>query len=593
MLRSRGLDLNNEVIQPVTPICKLQEELKSRETDVTARILAEHKKFPAEVLKRRPPDLPTDLHPQAAEMFVWMAAHAVDKIGDHAENYLDYSVPVTGLALTYCLVAVEQSTTKPDFSRPSRPDPSAHAAFGRQLMEELNREQHARLQQGIWQSLFDLDADTARHRLTRRRRGSALMMLDARAKKTLLEMVIGRRLSELSLDELNHALASSPEMLHFLTQSDPPGWLKFEQAMGVDAERLAALSSFLMFLEFASVQVKHSYWYDEAKLIELWAVYVLAYPQYGAITGLSIVDAITRFSMAPSEAATTLIHPPFYLLHGKFLRNPCFINAQGMTANLLTIAIRHHERDWNNTLGSTLARAADTLKSLMPVLSRLKVAVRRKFPGGDVDLALYDTQSNELLVCEVKTVYDKHNVDSLMHRFEEAKVNVDKAASQLEETALAISGGKLSMATIFDVKLAAPKAVHKVLLTWLDPVDLTMGTEYEEVMCMNFSIFICLIHASQGNVQEVATAVRELRNIWPVALSRPLDLGQPELAAELEVQTNLLDRRSDLERLGLSPLSRKIIAQMGSVDEVAASAQPASWISYLSDSMRVLCPSIP
>lgn len=581
------------VNQNVRPVCIQQDELKSREIDVATMVLDSYAKLPAEALKRRPPSLPTNLHPQAAEMFVWMAAHAVDKIGDRAEHYLDYSVPVTGLALTYCLVAVEQSTTEPDFSRPSHPDPSVHAAFGKQLMEELNREQHARVQQGIWQPFFDIKEDIVQQRLTRRRRGSALMMLDAKANMALLEMLIGKSLSELSLDELNHAIASSPEMLHFLTQSDPPGWLKFEQAICVDAERLAALSGFLVFLQFAADQVNHSYWYDEAKLIQLWGIYTLAYPQYGTIAGQSMVDALTRFSMAPSESATTLIHPPFYLLHGKFLRNPCFINALGMTASLLTIAIRRHERDWNNTLGSTLARAADTLKALLPVMSHLKIAVRRKFPGGDVDLALYDTQSNELLVCEVKTVYDKHNVDSLMHRFEEAKVNVDKATSQLDETALAISEGQLSMMSIFGEKLAAPKAVHKVLLTWLDPVDLTMGTVHEEVMCMNFAIFIGLIHASEGNVQAVATAAHELRNIWSVALSRPLDLSQPELTAKLEVQTNLLDRRSDLERLGLSPLSRKIIAHMDSIDEVTASEQPASWISYLSDSMRVLRPSAP
>ncbi|WP_434728513.1 hypothetical protein [Pseudomonas soli] len=587
------MDSKKIVNQSGRPVCIQQDELKSREIDIATMVLDSYANLPAEALKRRPPSLPANLHPQAAEMFVWMAAHAVDRIGDRAEHYLDYSVPVTGLALTYCLVAVEQSTTEPDFSRPSRPDPSVHAAFGKQLMEELNREQHARVQQGIWQPFFDIKEDIAQQRLTRRRRGSALMMLDAKAKMALLEMLIGKSLSELSLDELNHAIASSPEMLHFLTQSDPPGWLRFEQTIGVDAERLAALTGFLIFLQFAADQVNHSYWYDEAKLIQLWGIYTLAYPQYGTIAGQSMVDALTRFSMAPSESATTLIHPPFYLLHGKFLRNPCFINAQGMTASLLTIAIRRHERDWNNTLGSTLARAADTLKALLPVLSHLKVAVRRKFPGGDVDLALYDTQSNELLVCEVKTVYDKHNVDSLMHRFEEAKVNVDKATSQLDETALAISGGQLSMMRIFGEKLAAPKAVHKVLLTWLDPVDLTMGTVHEEVMCMNFAIFIGLIHASEGNVQVVATTAHELRNIWSVALSRPLDLSQPELTAKLEVQTNLLDSRSDLESLGLSPLSSKIIAQMGSVDEVTASEQPASWISYLSDSMRVLRPSAP
>lgn len=575
------------------PFCIQQDELKSREIDVSTMVLEDYTKLPAEALKRRPPILPTNLHPQAAEMFIWMAAHAVGKIGDRAEHYLDYSVPVTGLALTYCLVAVEQSATKPDFSRPSRPDPSVHEAFGKQLIAELNKEQHARIQQGIWQSFYDIKEDVAQQRLTRRRRGSALMMLDARANMMLLEKLIGQNLSELSLDELNHAIASSPEMLHFLTHSDPTGWIRFEQAIGVNAERLAALSGFLVFLQFAADEVNHSYWYDDSQLIKLWSIYILAYPQYGSISGQSMVDALIQFSMAPSEAAATLIHPPFYLLHGRFLRNPCFIKVQGMMSSLLTIAIRRNELEWSKTLGSTLARAADTLKELLPVLSHLKVAVRRKFPGGDVDLALYDTQSNELLICEVKTVYDKHNVDSLMHRFEEAKVNVAKATSQLNETALAISSGLLTMISLFGEKLDAPKTVHKVLLTWLDPVDLTMGTVHEDVMCMNFAIFIGLIHASEGNIQIAASAVRELRNIWPVATSRPLDLCQPQLTAKLEVQTNLLDRRSDLELLGLSPLTREIIAHMDSVDEVTVSEQSVSWISYLCDSKRVLHPSAP
>lgn len=561
------------------------------EVDVTEMVLAEHSKIPAEELKRKPPDPPPDLHPQAAEMLVWMAAHAVHNVGEGTEAYLDYTVPVTGLTLTYCLVVCEQAKSVPDFSRPRRPDAWVHAAFSRQLMAELNREQHARLRQGIWRCYYDREVDVAHHRLTRRRRASALMLLDAKAKPALLHFLIGRSLSELSLDELNHALASSWEMLHFITQTDPAGWSKFEHAIGVDESRLAALSGFLVFLDFAAETAKHSFWYDEAMLIKLWELYVMAYPQYGAISGQSIVEVVSRFSMAPSEAAATLIHPPFYLLHGRFLRNPCFIKAKGIMANLLTIAIRRHENAWNNTLGSTLARAADTLKSLLPELKRLKMAVRRKIPGGDVDLALYDTDTGEMLICEVKTVYDKHNVDSLMHRFQEAKVNVDRAAAQLDQTALAISGGQVSMQSLFGEKLAPPKAVHKVLLTWLDPVDLTMGTEHEEIMCMNFSIFLALVHSSAGDLRALATAVHELRNLWLVAHTRPLDLGQPKLKADLEVQTGLIATRNELADLELSPFTRDIVDQMDTVDEVEVQEHPAAWISYINDSRGVLRPS--
>ncbi len=169
---------------------------------------------------RAPSTPPPDLHPQAAEMFVWMAAHAVEHIGTGSAEYLDFTVPVAGLALSSCLVACERSGYTPDFSRPRRPDPWVHSEFGRQLMAELNREQHARVQQGVWRCWYDPQADVAHQRLTRRRRLSALMLLDARAKAALLQTITGKPLAGLSPDELYHAMAASVEMLHFLTHTD-------------------------------------------------------------------------------------------------------------------------------------------------------------------------------------------------------------------------------------------------------------------------------------------------------------------------------------------------------------------------------------
>jgi hypothetical protein len=413
-------------------------------------------------------------------------------------------------------------------------------------------------------------------------------LLDKIAQPTLLQNLVGHPLQALSLDELHHALVASPEMLYFLTQTDPTGWAKFESVIGVNAEELAALAGFVVFLSFAADTVGHSYWYEEPFLAKLWGIYTQGYPQYSSISSDSLLEVVRRFSMAPSEAARYLIHPPFFSLHNKYLRNPCFVGAHNLLGGLLIIAIRKHERAWNNTLGSSLARAANTLAAMLPQTDRLKVAARRNHQSGDVDLALYDLTTRELLICEVKTVFDKHRTDSLMQRFEEAKVNVSKAASQLRSSARAIASEHLSMRQLFGIDELRPDRVHLALLTWLDPIDLTVGTPDEDILSLNFATFLWLAHASAGDVQALAISIRELRNLWAVALIRPLDLGQPELKTDLEVQSGLLDARTSLETLPLSSLSRDIIELMSTVDDVTGHSEAPAWISYIDDTRRSL-----
>ena len=559
-----------------------------QEIDVTEQILAKYGELPGNALRRSQSQPPPDLHPQAAEMFIWMAQHAVHHIGRGTETYLDYTVPVTGLALSHCLVACERSRVAPDFSRPQRPDLWVKDEFSNCLMTEVNLLQAARLKRGIWRCCYDLSSDIAHHRLTRRRRLSALVLLDSRAQAALLQQLIGRSLGDLSPDDLYHAFAASPEMLHFLTHSDPDGWAKFESAMGVDAQQLAAVAGFMVFLSFAADVARHSYWYEESFLLRLWRIYAEAFPQYGSTSGESTVQAIYAFSMTPEEAATSLMHPPFYRLHGRLLRNPIFPLAHNLTASLLTISIRRHERVWSNTLGSSLAHAADSLASLLPSVDRLHVIRRRNYPGGDIDLALYDSVSQEVLLCEVKTVYDKHRTDSLMNRFEEAKVNVDRVVSQLKSTEDAIRSRQLTIKSLFGLNDAPPVCIHKALLTWVDPIDVTMGTDNEEILSLNFAMFLSLCHASGGDIKAMVRSTHELRNLWAIARTRPLNLGQPSLIADVEVQTGLLDTSESLEKLPLSPLTKKIIAEMETIDSVNPKDDATEWISYMSDSLKVL-----
>lgn len=424
--------------------------------DVTDLLLQQYAKKPRDILSRKQEEAPPNISSNTAEMFVMMAAHAVYQInsGPDMVDYEDFSTPVVGLALTSCLVACEGATVPPSFDRPRAPDPWVREAFRRQLMAELNREQEARLRQGIWSCWYDIKSDRGHHRLTRRRRLSALTLLDNHAQPALLQQLTDRPLTDLSIDEMHHVIAASPEMLSFVTKTDPAGWAEFESETGVTLEGMTALTGFLYFLDFAASTVGHSYWYDEDFLKKLWGIYILAYPKYDTIPADTLISAIYSFSLPPSEAAKCLLHPPFFYLHGRFLRNPCFLESHNPVAALLINAIRRNERAWSKTLGSSLALAADTLAAMMRKTDRMKFAVRRKYPGGDVDLALYDTQTDELLVCEVKTVFDKHRTDSLMHRFEQSKVNVQRAASQLRSTKQAIENGELTLKQL--VGIAGP-----------------------------------------------------------------------------------------------------------------------------------------
>jgi hypothetical protein len=263
------------------------------------------------------------------------------------------------------------------------------------------------------------------------------------------------------------------------------------------------------------------------------------------------------FSLTPKEAQEYSLPVPFFRMGSHYLRYDSFLHIMSPAMGLLTIVIRKHEANWSKTLGSTLAHAADVVAASLPPYPDVAVAVRRNFAGGDVDLGLYDITRRHLLICEVKTVYDKHRTIYQMHRFEQAKVNVQRAVDQLARTTAALSAGSLSVATIFGRKLPAPLHIDQALLTWLDPVDLTMDTPHEHVLSLNFATLRYLHQRYDGNITNMVRSIKELRNIWCLAVQRPLDVGQPTVKSHLEVQVPALDSDADLASLGLSTLTLK------------------------------------
>src|ERR1019366_6246612 len=394
----------------------------------------------------------------------------------------------------------------------------------------------------MWRMYYDKERDTFHARLARRRRYSALLALNTVAQADLLNNFHGNRLSigQLSDDDVYFAFGSSAEYLRFVEQSTPQSWLAFTSATGFTSRELTTYVGFLVFLSFAAQTVGHSRLYAADLLRTLRKLFAEAFG-CGDFSDDVMLRLMNLFSLTPKEAQEYSLPVPFIRLGNQYLRYDGFLHIMCPAVGFLTIVIRKHEASWSRTLGSTLAHASDVVEASLPTYRDVAVAVRRNIAKGDVDLALYDLTRRHLLICEVKTVYDKHRTTYQMHRFEEAKVNVQRAVDHLARTTAALNAGDLTVTTIFGQKLPPPLHVDRALLTWLDPVDLTMDTPHEHVLSLNFATLRYLHKRCNGNISTMVRSIKELRNIWCLAVERPLDLGQPTISSHLEVQVPALD----------------------------------------------------
>lgn len=556
--------------------------LKLMSDDAIAQMLVEHRK-----------SMYVSTNPQATLMFAKLAAHHSAAIGRQRDDYYDFSHAVNFKALAACLARYVDPNTVPSNDEPARPDAQVGRLFGRQLMEELNLHQAACMRNGLRKSFYDLNADRYELRLTKRRRRSALTLLDEPAQMELLSDTSGVRVWDktTSPDDVMAAFASGAEHLRFIQEANLASWKTFESAVCTTGE-LTAFTAFIVFLEFAASQVRHSLLYSKSKLLELLRVFEAAFPNL-VLGDERLMQLIAIFSSTPAEADQLLLPVPFFRIQDRYLRCEGFSKIMNPTMGLLTVAIRKHEKVWNDSVGSTLAGAAGVVERTLPKFDRLLVATRRKLSGGgDIDLALYDIESGHLLLCEVKTVYDKHRTVLHMHRFEEAKIKIAHAVNQLRQAIAAVKSGGIAVNAIFGRKIPAPKRVSGALLTWLDAIDLTVGTADEDILCMNFATLRYLVRRSAGNIEAMHAAVHQLRNIWCISELKPIDL-QVEVPTRIETQMLLIDAASDLARLKLNSVAQAEVDALPKVPDgwrirTDASEMFVSYFTETADRLRII-----
>lgn len=522
--------------------------------------------------------------------FAKLAAYRSREIETKPQGFDDLDEALNFQALVACLADYVDGATEQSPHPPERPDPELHELYYLKLMEVLNLHQRACIKNRLWRLYYDPEKDTFHARLTRRRRYSALLALNAAAQLDLLNHLQENQLSkgQPSEDEVYFAFASSAEHPRFVEQSTQQSWLTFTNAAGFTSRELTNYVGFLFFLSFAAQTVGHPRLYTADLLRTLRDLFAGAFERTD-FSDEVMLRLMNLFSLTPKEAKEYSLPVPFFRIGSQYLRYDGFLHIMSPAMGLLTILIRKHEASWSKTLGSTLAHAADIVAISLQPYPNIAVAVRRNFAGGDVDLGLYDITRRHLLICEVKTVYDKHRTTYQMHRFEEAKVNVQRAVDQLARSTAALKAGSLNVAMIFGRNLPAPLHVDKALLTRLGPVDITMDTPHEDVLSLNFATLRYLYQRCNGNITNMVRSIKELRNIWCLAVQRPLDVGQPTVNSYLEVQVPALDSDNDLSSLGLPTLTLQELSRLSKTWE--AQGEPSrrdEYVSYLDQSRSSL-----
>ena len=185
--------------------------------------------------------------------------------------------------------------------------------------------------------------------------------------------------------------------------------------------------------------------------------------------------------------------------------------------------MRKYSDEWDNTVGSELAKVADAVCAGLQRVTGLFFATRKKKASiGDIDLGIYDSRSRVLLLCEIKTVFDRFRTNYQRSNFTGQRVDFARAATQLSRSADAITHGVWKLSEIFDRKLeGVPARILSLVLTWYDQHNPWVGIEATNLQSCNFRVFRYLFEQGNGELVKVHEAIAQLSRIYCVASLRP------------------------------------------------------------------------
>jgi hypothetical protein len=431
------------------------------------------------------------------------------------------------------------------------------------------------LREGYWRLSYDADDDIFRLSLAPMQRRSALMLVDNKAEFLGMTPELRDLLSGASSANENKtiplALATGMREVTFLADAVPNAWRELAGRIGFTLEEGVRFQAFTQ----ALMNTGHL-WFRADDLLEMFTDFVKA-RSLDMIAEHQFRRLVDFFSAPPETIESWGIAIPFVRFGDWLAYWPFVHHVLPPSLTFLSLLMRRHPDAWNNTVGGDLAKVADAIRAQLPNTPHLLFATTKKKAGiGDIDLGIYDPRSRVLLLCEIKTVFDRFRTNYQQSNFTEQRVNFDKASKQLAASSDAIESGTWQLSEVFDCKLhGSPARILSLVLTWYDQHDPWLGNAAPNPASCNFRVFQYLFTQSGGDLVKLHEAIAQLSRIYCVAAlpSWHLPVNGEAIAVRREVQTDFLPSQETLNGMPLSDLVRREVATLAKL--------PTDWNAQL------------
>jgi len=525
----------------------------------------------------------------ALPMFAGVAVAKSNAIVDHNPRYASADHGANFQCLLTCIrkaMEAGEAFAGPYFDGVLQQDPHASAILQYESARTYVRHMRSSVTNDLW-VVEEPSPRQFRIRLAAKHQRSALHLLSAKAQylrssASSQAILSGERDSKESGAPL--MLAMRFDDLAALTEGVGKEWTAFLDAIGITETTL------LHFLAVVSEINANTYrlWFRKGALVE-------ALESFEETNGLpasdrlAVENTISHCSASVEEATAWGLAVPFVTFSDWYLRWPFAFHVLHPGLAALAILMKRGQKEWDKTVGAQSAKVAYYISNqLQNFRSLILCQCRIKKGVGDIDIGMFDPETGNIMLCEVKTVFDRFRTNHQLSNFVEQRVNYDKAVKQLRATEHAIKAGDWQIKDIFGIREATPSAgqIFKVVLTWWDIFDPFKGTEDSEIASSNFDTFVYLYNEAKGDLAALHTSLRELSTLACVTHPRDdyTEIDDLRFDYRIDAQTDILPPGSHSSRQSLSALSQQVIADLASMPEdwreqvTKSGDDPDNWI---------------
>ncbi|WP_150818077.1 hypothetical protein [Pseudomonas fluorescens] len=493
---------------------------------------------------------------------------AVKKGNGIVDNIQKYSSPDHGVNFRALLVTISQSHAhpisdfQPFFDEALKLDDQAKHVFTYESDRLMMLHDKTSAEEGIWHvtrhadSAYKIELSPASQR-------TALHLLSVKADFLSSSNTIRKFLKHPGKDSdfVGIALQMKLTDLKPITAGTAKEWMDFLQKLELTEEELIIFQLLGPFIQ----QRVNRFWFKEDDLVNI----VLTLNKQYKLTKCSKVrvqSLLKKLVPTLEEALEWGLSVPFVKIGDWYMWWPFAYSVIHPNLTLLAILMKRSPEHWNNTIGSQAAKVSDYLAGKLKKSQDIEITTCRvKKNIGDIDIAIFNNTTNTLLLCEVKTVFDRFRTNHQHKNFTMQRVNYQKAANQLLSTQQSIESGNWKIKDIFpSTKASEIKKILKIVLTWWDIFDPYKGTDFNDVAVSNFSTFIYAYNQCNSNLEQLHQSLLELSALPCPAtrLFNAIDDGGFELKWSIDKQCDLLPPDADARCIALSPFSSQLLTDI-------------------------------